>query len=357
MRLNLNQLAIFAKVIECGGFSAAAQVLFLSQSSVSKQVQNLEASLRTVLVDRSGPKIRPTPAGRVLLAQTKEMLALADHAVGAVQAAARWPNERLVVGSTAAVGDYLLPAVLRELRRREPDGLFTVVVNSPECLAGALQQGRIGVGVADGPLPPGRYESEELASDEMLLICAPDHPLAGQEVTPADLSAESFLLLESGSQTRRQLLELLHTWDLVGARTLDLWGTESVREAVRIGLGISLVPRRSVRFELLHGVLAELHVDPGPTPRTVTANWTVARPLSPYEELLLSLLREVANTPTTPPSSLPPEPGRPGPGSGPGSGSGGTPPPPGIPLQARRAAGGAEPPPALDEAEPSTRSR
>ncbi|MFJ3794469.1 LysR family transcriptional regulator [Kitasatospora sp. NPDC090091] len=349
MRLNLNQLAIFAKVIECGGFSAAAQVLFLSQSSVSKQVQNLEASLRTVLVDRSGPKIRPTPAGRVLLAQTKEMLALADHAVGAVQAAARWPNERLVVGSTAAVGDYLLPAVMRELRRREPDGLFTVVVNSPECLAGALQQGRIGVGVADGPLPPGRYESEELASDEMLLICAPDHPLAGQEVTPADLAAESFLLLEPGSQTRRQLLELLHTWDLVGARTLDLWGTESVREAVRIGLGISLVPRRSVRFELLHGVLAELHVHPGPTPRTVTANWTVARPLSTYEELLLSILREVANAPTTPPTSSTSEPvGRPRPG--------GAPQPPGIPLQARRAAG-AEPPPALDEAESSTHSR
>ncbi|MEV7187428.1 LysR family transcriptional regulator [Kitasatospora sp. NPDC093102] len=300
MRLNLNQLAIFAKVIECGGFSAAAQVLFLSQSSVSKQVQNLETSLRTVLVDRSGPKIRPTPAGRVLLAQTKEMLALANHAVGAVQAAARWPIERLVVGSTTTVGAYLLPAVMRELRRREPDGLFTVAVNSPECLAGALEQGRIGVGVADGPLPPGRYESEQLASDDMVLICAPDHPSAGQEVTPAELSSESFLLLEPGSQTRRQLLELLHTWDLVGARTLDLWGTESIREAVRIGLGVSLVPRCSVRFELIHGVLAELHARPGPAPRTVTANWTLARPLSTYEELLLSLLHEVAGTPTTP---------------------------------------------------------
>ncbi|MFD0349734.1 LysR family transcriptional regulator [Kitasatospora aburaviensis] len=356
MRLNLNQLAIFAKVIECGGFSAAAQVLFLSQSSVSKQVQNLEASLRTVLVDRSGPKIRPTPAGRVLLAQTKEMLALADHAVGAVQAAARWPNERLVVGSTAAVGDYLLPAVLRELRRREPDGLFTVVVNSPECLAGALQQGRIGVGVADGPLPPGRYESEELASDEMLLICAPDHPLAGQEVTPADLSAESFLLLESGSQTRRQLLELLHTWDLVGARTLDLWGTESVREAVRIGLGISLVPRRSVRFELLHGVLAELHVDPGPTPAPSPPTGPSPAP-SPLRGAPALTPPRGGQHPHHTAEFTPARAGPARPRLRPRIRLRGHPAPPGIPLQARRAAGGAEPPPALDEAEPSTRSR
>ncbi|MFI6444138.1 LysR family transcriptional regulator [Kitasatospora sp. NPDC050543] len=302
MRLNLNQLAIFAKVIECGGFSAAAQVLFLSQSSVSKQVQNLETSLRTVLVDRTGPKIRPTLAGQVLLAQTKEMLALADQAVGAVQAAALWPKERLVVGSTSTIGGYLLPAVMRELRRREPDGLFTVVINSVDRLAAALNQGRIGVGVASGPLPPGRYESERLASDDMLLICAADHPLAGREIMPAELSAEAFLLRESGSQTRKQLLELLHGWDLAGARTLDLWGTESIREAVRIGLGVSLVPRRTVRFDLLHGVLAELHVRPGPEPRTVMANWTLARPLSAYEEMMLSLLREVAGDPAGAPA-------------------------------------------------------
>ncbi|MEV6207863.1 LysR family transcriptional regulator [Kitasatospora sp. NPDC051914] len=294
MRLNLNQLAIFAKVIECGGFSAASQVLFLSQSSVSKQVQSLEIALRTQLVDRSGPKIRPTLAGEVLLAQTKEVLALADRAVKAVHAAALLRTEPLVIGSTGTIGGHFLPAVLQELRRREPSAQFSLAVTSADRLAEALEEGRTGIGLSGGPLPPGRYRSERLAGEDMLLICPPDHPLAGRKVAPADLAGETFLLREDGSQTRRQLTDLLHGWELAGAETLDLWGTEGIKEAVRIGLGVGLVARRCVRLELRHGVLAELEVHPAPERRTVMANWTLARPLTAYEQLLLPLLREVA---------------------------------------------------------------
>ncbi|MEU9132062.1 LysR family transcriptional regulator [Kitasatospora sp. NPDC048540] len=294
MRLNLNQLAIFAQVIECEGFSAAGQVLFLSQSSVSKQVQNLEIALRTQLVDRSGPKIRPTLAGEVLLAQSKEVLALADQAVEAVHAAALLRREPLVIGSTSTIGHHLLPALLQELRRREPDAQLSLAVSTADQLAEALEEGRTGVGLSGSPLPPGRYRSERLAGDDMLLVCPADHPLAGRRIAPADLAGETFLLRECGSQTRRQLKDLLHCWELSGAPTLDLWGTEGVKEAVRIGLGVGLVPRRSVRFELRHGVLAELGVSPAPERRTVMANWTLARPLTAGENQLLPLLRDVS---------------------------------------------------------------
>ncbi|MCP2313669.1 MULTISPECIES: LysR family transcriptional regulator [Kitasatospora] len=294
MRLNLNQLAIFAQVIECEGFSAASQVLFLSQSSVSKQVQNLEIALRTQLVDRSGPKIRPTLAGEVLLAQGREVLALADRTVKAVHAAAQLNREPLVIGSTSTIGGQFLPHVLRELKRREPATQVTLDVTTADRLAEALEEGRTGIGLSGGPLPPGRHRSERLAEDPMVLIGPADHPLAGKELVPADLAGETFLLRECGSQTRRQLTDLLHGWELAGARTLDLWGTEGVKEAVRLGLGIGLVPRSSVRLDVRHGELAELTVHPSPEPRTVTASWTLARPLTASEQLLLPLLREVA---------------------------------------------------------------
>ncbi|MEE1786629.1 LysR family transcriptional regulator [Streptomyces sp. SP17BM10] len=297
MRLNLNQLAIFAKVIECGGFSAASQVLFLSQSSVSKQVQNLEIALRTQLVDRSGPKIRPTLAGEVLLAQSKEVLALADQAVAAVRAAALPLDDPLVIGGTSTIAAHFLPSVLLDLRQRAPEVRCSLLVDGADRLAAALEEGRIGVALSGGPLPPGRYRSERLADDDMLLACPAGHPLAGREVTPADLTDETFLLRETGSHTRRQLTDLLHAWELSGARTLDLWGTESVKEAVRIGLGIGLVARRSVHLELRRGVLAELRIHPAPGHRTVTACSTLARPLTAYEQLLLLVLRNAAARP------------------------------------------------------------
>ncbi|MEV7027427.1 LysR family transcriptional regulator [Kitasatospora sp. NPDC093558] len=294
MRLNLNQLAIFAKVIECGGFSAASQVLFLSQSSVSKQVQNLELALRTRLVDRSGPKIRPTLAGEVLLAQSKEVLALADQAVAAVQAAALLNEDPLVIGSTSTIGGHVLPSVLLELRQRAPEIRYGLVVGSADQLTTALEEGRVGVALSGSPMPAGRYRSERLADDDMLLVCPAGHPLAGREITPADLSDETFLLRETGSHTRRQLTDLLHRWELSGARTLDLWGTEGVKEAVRIGLGVGLVARRSVQLDLRHGVLAELRIHPAPEHRTVTACSTLARPLTANEQLLLLVLRDAA---------------------------------------------------------------
>lgn len=101
MTLNLDQLVIFTQVIDCGGFSAAAQKLFMSQSTVSKQIRKLEASLRTTLVDRSGPTARATPAGEVLLTQAREILAMAERAVGAVHEASSLRQSRLVVGGPA----------------------------------------------------------------------------------------------------------------------------------------------------------------------------------------------------------------------------------------------------------------
>lgn len=80
-------------------------------------------------------------------------------------------------------------------------------------------------------------------------------------------------------------------------RPSTLWGTEGIKEGVRIGLGVGLVPRRSVRLELRHGVPAELAVSPAPEARTVTVDWTLARPLTAYQQMLLPVLREVTRAP------------------------------------------------------------
>ena len=86
MQLNHHRVWIFLQVVECGGFSAAAQHLYLSQPSISNQVRQLERSLHVTLIDRSGARIRPTPEGEVLVDYARRMFALADEAVTAVHA-------------------------------------------------------------------------------------------------------------------------------------------------------------------------------------------------------------------------------------------------------------------------------
>ncbi len=86
MQLNHHRLWIFLQVVECGGFSAAAQHLYLSQPSISNQVRQLERSLHVQLIDRSGARIRPTADGEVLVEYARRLFALADEAVAAVEA-------------------------------------------------------------------------------------------------------------------------------------------------------------------------------------------------------------------------------------------------------------------------------
>src|SRR5919197_472758 len=120
MQLNLHRLWIFMQVVECGGFSAAAQKLYMSQPSVSNQVRQLEQSLQTTLIDRSGARVRPTAEGEVLMEYAKRVFLLAEEAVGAIRQVGELTTGELVAGDTPAVVTYPPPPLLARFREAHP---------------------------------------------------------------------------------------------------------------------------------------------------------------------------------------------------------------------------------------------
>jgi DNA-binding transcriptional LysR family regulator len=124
-QLNLHRLSIFMTVVESGGFSAAAQKLYMSQPSVSNHVRNLEQSLQTTLIDRSGPRIRPTAEGEVLVEYARRVFLLTEEAVAAIREVSGVQSGRLEVGGTTTVGTYLLP---RQIVKRLLDGELGVAI-------------------------------------------------------------------------------------------------------------------------------------------------------------------------------------------------------------------------------------
>ncbi|WP_327321945.1 LysR family transcriptional regulator [Streptomyces sp. NBC_01210] len=291
MTLNLDQLVIFTQVIDCGGFSAAAQKLFMSQSTVSKQIRKLEASLRTTLVDRSGPTARATPAGEVLLTQAREILAMAERAVGAVHEASSLRQSRLVVGGTCSVGTYVLPSLILQFRQRFPALDCELVVTNAGDLAERLTTGEVGIGVSSGVPPVGEYVMEDLVPDPLVVVGRADHPLSGRPLTADELSSETFLLREPGSSTRTHTQEMLRRWGLGSAPQIDIWGTETIKQAVRVGLGISLMSRYAVAQDLQDGPFCVLDVRPSPLSRRVVVVYCRDRSLSAAELLMLLLVR------------------------------------------------------------------
>jgi DNA-binding transcriptional LysR family regulator len=241
---DLDHLQAFEHVVETGSFSAAAERLNLSQPAVSLRIRQLERRVGTRLVERCGRRVQPTAAGRALIPHVR---AIAEAVAGAAAAVAPHADEvrgrvRLGTGATACI--YLLPPVLRELRRRFP--LLDIVVatgNTHDILRG-LEENNIDVALVTLPAGSRAVATTALVEDEIVAIFPPG-TTAPHAATAAALAALPVVLYEAGGHTRR----LIDDWfRRTGARlrpAMELGNIEAIKELAGAGLGCGLVPRLS----------------------------------------------------------------------------------------------------------------
>lgn len=297
MELNFHRLWIFLQVVECGGFSAAANKLFMSQPSVSNQVRQLETSLDASLVDRSGSRVRPTAEGEVLAAYARRLFLLADEALTAVRQVQGLAAGRLAVGGTSTVGTYLLPPLLARFGREHPQIECDLYVGNAEQVTERLVDGELGLAVIAGSPDAAQLTCEQILTDQPVVIAPPDHALAGGPVEPTKLAGERFILREQGSSTRQMQTNALALWDLTGVRSFEVWGTETLKQSVHAGLGLSLISEHAVGQEVVDGRIVTLDVVPAAPGRPIVAGYRRDRLLSPAEQAFLALLRELNTWP------------------------------------------------------------
>lgn len=297
MQLDLHRLWIFMQVAECGGFSAAANKLYMSQPSVSNQVRKLEQSLQAVLIDRSGARIRTTDEGEVLLEYAKRVFLLADEAVGAIRQVAGLQSGRLVVGGTTSVGTYLVPRLLARFQARHPGVQCDIFVGNGQQVMNQLVDGGIGLGLFAGRPNAPQLNIEQVFEERLILIARSPHALAGQVVEPDALLAERFLMREKGSGTRDMQEDALERWDLGEVAQSEVWGPETMKQAVEAGLGIALISEHVVERELADGRLCRIDVKPPLSGRPVVVAYRRDRLLSPAERTFMRLVHSVEDWP------------------------------------------------------------
>lgn len=297
MRLSLHRLWIFVQVLESGGFSAATEKLFMSQPSISNQVRQLETSLKATLIDRSGARIKPTAEGEVLLEYAKRLFVLADEAVTAVAQVSGLEAGRVAVGGTTTAGTYLLPAVVSRFQEEHPAVEFDVFVGNAAEVSKALLSGDIGLAVMLGKPAATQLISEKLLSERLVLVAPWGHRLAGRSIAPRELEAERFLLREQGSETRQRQDQALEAWGLTASDHSDMWGLETIKQAVMAGLGVSLISEHAIVTELEAQRMVVLDVDSPVARRPVVVATRRDRLLSPAEKVFLAVLREMRTWP------------------------------------------------------------
>lgn len=251
--MDLRRLEVFVKVAELRSFSRAAEALFLTQPTVSEHVRALEEDLGVQLLDRLGRGAVPTRAGDLLLEYAHRVLVLMREARQAIdQFQGRLIGE-LEVGGSTIPGEYILPALIGQFKAKYPEVSIRLRVGASQQVSEWVQEGRVEIGMV-GARPDSRaLVARELLADRLVIIVPPDHPWSSrQSVTLADVRTEPLVLRERGSGTRQALERALAEagTDLSALRVAGEMGSaQAVKQAVRAGLGVSLVSRLAVEDE------------------------------------------------------------------------------------------------------------
>jgi DNA-binding transcriptional LysR family regulator len=243
----LDQLHALVQVIECGTFSAAAQQLQLSQPAVSLQVRQLEKRLAVRLVERVGKRATPTAAGTELLEHARRIAASVSAALEAMAAHAGDTLGRVRIGTGATACIYLLPAMLRDLRRRMPSLEITVTTGNTGDVLKALEANALDIGLVTLPAPGRMFEVIPVLDDGFVAIAARGDDRLPAIVTAAALAKLPLVLYETGGNTRRIIDDWFARAGTRLAPVMDLGSVEAIKELVAAGLGYAIVPGISVR--------------------------------------------------------------------------------------------------------------
>jgi DNA-binding transcriptional LysR family regulator len=262
--MDLRQLEIFAKVAEMGSFSRAAEALHLTQPTVSEHIRALEDELGVRLLDRLGRGTATTRAGQLLLSYATRILALSREARQALEGYQGRMRGELVVGGSTIPGEYLLPAVIGRFREKFPEVSTRLVIGGSQAVVDWVADGRVELGVVGARLPQRGLEFHDLSPDEEVVVVPAGHPWQGRaQVTLEELSREPLIIRERGSGTRAAFESALERAgvDLASLRIAGEMGSnQAIKQAVKAGLGITVMSRIAVEDESRQGVLAFLRV-------------------------------------------------------------------------------------------------
>lgn len=261
--MTLEQLRIFVAVAELGHVTRAAARLNLTQSAVSAAVSALEQRHGTRLFDRIGRAIVLNQTGEIFLDHARRVLAEADRAQTALDDLAGMRRGRLSVMASQTVCAHWLPARLAAYRRAYPQITLEVSIGNTTAVAAAVARAEVEIGLVEGDVAPEGVARRQIDSDALIVVAAPDHPLAGRSPDAQSLTEAEWVLREPGSGTRRALDALMTREGIApGALriAITLPGNAAVLGAVRAGMGITLTSASAAQAMLDAGQIARLDV-------------------------------------------------------------------------------------------------
>jgi DNA-binding transcriptional LysR family regulator len=304
--MDLRQLEVFAKVYELRSFSKAGQALFLTQPTVSERISLLEGELSVRLFDRGGRETTPTRAGDLLFGYAKRILGLHAETKRAMDQFVGKIAGELALGGSTIPGEYILPALIGRFKEKHPEISISLLIRDTQGILDLVMEGRVEFGVVGAKINQRSLEYAPLLPDDLVLVVPSNHPWNGtQSVTLDALKEVPLVIREKGSGTRHFLEEALREAgvELESLKVVGVMGsTQAIKEAVKAGVGLSVISKRAVKEECAHGLLWCVKIEGLKAVRHFYVVTHKERTRSPLAEAFLTFLHSEGGVPPLQPS-------------------------------------------------------
>jgi len=251
--MNLKQLEVFIAVAESGSFSRAAEITFLTQSTVSQHISSLEKEFELKLLDRTGKGALPTEAGKLLLSHAQSVVAEAKKVPVVLNRFRGLEEVVLKIGGSNIPACYMIPECIAAFRREHPGVVISLYQGDSRETLERLKNEEVEFALVGKRFQEKDLTYTPLILDKISLVVPETHPWAEIEtLTPDELIKEAFIFRESGSGTdgalRDELVRSGFAPDQLKV-SMRLGSNEAIKQAILSGSGISFVSELSVKNE------------------------------------------------------------------------------------------------------------
>ncbi len=291
--MQIETLKVFCDLSETESFTKAAQINDITQSAVSQQIRSLENQFRATLIERSKKKFRLTREGQILYSHSKQIIQTYDTLRAQLQELRDVVSGTLRVATIYSIGLYDLPPYLKRFLRSHRTVNVHVEYHRSNRVYDDVLSNVCDVGLVAYAVKESRLEVVPLWRDNLVLVTSPKHPLAHRgRVGMAALGGERFISFEPDIPTRRAIDKALRVEGVEVHHVMEVDNIETVKRAVEIELGVSIIPKSTVAQEVRNGTLAEVELEGADFWRPVSAILKKSKVLSPAMKQFIAILRE-----------------------------------------------------------------
>jgi Transcriptional regulator len=291
--MQIESLKVFCDLAETESFTKAAQINDVTQSAVSQQISSLERQFKSLLIERSKKKFRLTREGQVLYDFSKQIIQTYDALHSKLQEIKDIISGTIRVATIYSIGLHDLPPYIKHFLKDYP----TVHVHVEYRRANQVYEDVLGnvvdLGLVAYPTRDPKVEVISLRKDPLVLICHPQHPFAKMKSAKLKtLSGQKFFGFEPDIPTRKALDKILKENDVEVNTVMEFDNIETVKRAVEIDAGISIVPLSTIGQEVSKQTLVSVPFEDGEFYRPLAAIYKKNKVLSPAMKQFLTILKE-----------------------------------------------------------------